>query len=123
YAYTTVSPGSPGRGVVPGRLRGVRRRAVVFGTFGAGVGLGFGFGAGGGGLVNTHCDQAVDNKPEKPRLFPWHQDTGYTFVEPQHYLTAWVALTDATVANGCPWILPRVHPARTLLPHATGQIS
>jgi ectoine hydroxylase-related dioxygenase (phytanoyl-CoA dioxygenase family) len=67
--------------------------------------------------VNLYWDQAVYKKPEKPRRFPWHQDTGYTYVEPQHYLTAWVALTDATVANGCPWILPGVHRAGTLLHH------
>ncbi len=67
--------------------------------------------------VNLYWDQAVYKKPEKPRRFPWHQDTGYTYVEPQHYLTAWVALTDATVANGCPWILPGVHRAGTLRHH------
>jgi ectoine hydroxylase-related dioxygenase (phytanoyl-CoA dioxygenase family) len=67
--------------------------------------------------VNLYWDQAVYKKPEKPRRFPWHQDTGYTYVEPQHYLTAWVALTDATVSNGCPWVLPGVHRAGTLLHH------
>ena len=43
-----------------------------------------------------YWDQAVYKKPEKPRRFPWHQDNGYTFIEPQQYLTCWVALTDAT---------------------------
>jgi phytanoyl-CoA hydroxylase len=65
--------------------------------------------------VNLYWDQAVYKKPEKPRRFPWHQDTGYTYVEPQHYLTCWVALTDATVANGCPWVLPGAHGTGTLL--------
>jgi ectoine hydroxylase-related dioxygenase (phytanoyl-CoA dioxygenase family) len=65
--------------------------------------------------VNLYWDQAVYKKPEKPRRFPWHQDTGYTFVQPQHYLTCWVALTDATIDNGCPWILPGAHRAGTLL--------
>jgi ectoine hydroxylase-related dioxygenase (phytanoyl-CoA dioxygenase family) len=65
--------------------------------------------------VNLYWDQAVYKKPEKPRRFPWHQDTGYTYVEPQHYLTCWVALTDATVANGGPWVLPGAHRAGTLL--------
>jgi phytanoyl-CoA hydroxylase len=65
--------------------------------------------------VNLYWDQAVYKKPEKPRRFPWHQDTGYTFVEPQHYLTCWVALTDATVENGCPRVLPAVHREGTLL--------
>ena len=46
--------------------------------------------------VNLYWDQAVYKKTEKPRSFPWHQDTGYTFVEPQAYLTCWLALTDAT---------------------------
>ena len=67
--------------------------------------------------VNLYWDQAVYKKPDKPRRFPWHQDTGYTFVEPQHYLTCWIALTDVTIANGCPWILPRIHRAGTLLHH------
>jgi ectoine hydroxylase-related dioxygenase (phytanoyl-CoA dioxygenase family) len=65
--------------------------------------------------VNLYWDQAVYKKPEKPRRFPWHQDTGYTFVEPQHYLTCWVALTDATIANGCPQVLPGIHRGGTLL--------
>lgn len=67
-----------------------------------------------GADVNLYWDQAVYKKPEKPRRFPWHQDTGYAYVEPQHYLTCWVALTDATVANGCPWVLPGAHRAGTL---------
>ncbi len=53
-------------------------------------------------------------KPEKPRRFPWHQDNGYTFIEPQQYLTIWVALTDATVDNGCPRVAPGVHKLWTL---------
>ena len=52
--------------------------------------------------VNLYWDQAVYKKPEKPRRFPWHQDTGYTFVDPQHYLTCWVALTDATARERLP---------------------
>jgi phytanoyl-CoA hydroxylase len=67
-----------------------------------------------GSDVNLYWDQAVYKKPEKRRRFPWHQDTGYTFVEPQHYLTCWVALTDATVENGCPWVLPAGHRSGTL---------
>jgi ectoine hydroxylase-related dioxygenase (phytanoyl-CoA dioxygenase family) len=64
--------------------------------------------------VDMYWDQAVYKKPEKPRRFPWHQDNGYTFVEPQQYLTCWVALTDATEANGCPWVAPGVHKLGTL---------
>jgi ectoine hydroxylase-related dioxygenase (phytanoyl-CoA dioxygenase family) len=64
--------------------------------------------------VNLYWDQAVYKKPEKPRRFPWHQDNGYAFVEPQQYLTVWLALTDATVDNGCPWVVPGLHRRGTL---------
>ena len=64
--------------------------------------------------VNLYWDQAVYKKPEKPRRFPWHQDNGYAFVEPQQYLTIWLALTDATVDNGCPWVVPGLHRGGTL---------
>ena len=59
--------------------------------------------------VRLYWDQAVYKKPEKPRRFPWHQDNGYTYIEPQQYLTCWIALNDATVDNGCPWVAPRLH--------------
>jgi ectoine hydroxylase-related dioxygenase (phytanoyl-CoA dioxygenase family) len=59
--------------------------------------------------VRLYWEQAVYKEPEKPRSFPWHQDNGYTFVEPQQYLTCWVALTDATIENGCPWVMPGLH--------------
>ncbi|MHB8466769.1 MAG: phytanoyl-CoA dioxygenase family protein, partial [Acidimicrobiales bacterium] len=64
--------------------------------------------------VHLYWDQAVYKKPQKPRRFPWHQDNGYTYVEPQQYLTCWVALTDATVDNGCPWVAPGMHKLGTL---------
>jgi ectoine hydroxylase-related dioxygenase (phytanoyl-CoA dioxygenase family) len=64
--------------------------------------------------VNLYWDQAVYKKPEKPRRFPWHQDNGYAYVEPQQYLTIWLALTDAHAANGCPQIAPGLHRRGTL---------
>ena len=64
--------------------------------------------------VRLYWDQAVYKKPEKPRSFPWHQDNGYTYLEPQQYLTCWVALSDATVDNGCPWVVPGLHRRGTL---------
>ena len=65
--------------------------------------------------VRLYWDQLVYKKPGTPDEFPWHQDNGYTFVEPQQYLTCWVALTDATTANGCPWIVPGAHRQGTLV--------
>ncbi len=72
-----------------------------------------------GPSVRLYWDQSVYKRPEKPQPFPWHQDNGYTYVEPQSYLTCWVALTDATVANGCPWVVPGLHRAGTLSHHLT----
>ena len=61
-----------------------------------------------------YWDQAVYKKPGNPEEFPWHQDNGYTYVEPQQYLTCWIALTDATVDNGCPWVVPGMHKLGTI---------
>jgi phytanoyl-CoA hydroxylase len=67
--------------------------------------------------VRLYWDQAVYKKPEKPRRFPWHQDNGYAYVEPQQYLTIWLALTDATVDNGCPQVVPGLHRRGTIRHH------
>jgi len=64
--------------------------------------------------VRLYWDQAVYKKPEPVREFPWHQDNGYAYVEPQQYLTCWVPLVDATVENGCPWVVPGLHLLGTL---------
>jgi ectoine hydroxylase-related dioxygenase (phytanoyl-CoA dioxygenase family) len=64
--------------------------------------------------VRLYWEQAVYKKPEKPGTFPWHQDNGYRYIEPQQYLTCWVALTSASRENGCPWIAPGQHLAGTL---------
>jgi ectoine hydroxylase-related dioxygenase (phytanoyl-CoA dioxygenase family) len=64
--------------------------------------------------VRLYWDQAVYKKPGAEDIFPWHQDNGYTFIEPQQYLTCWVALTDANEENGCPWVAPGLHREGTL---------
>jgi ectoine hydroxylase-related dioxygenase (phytanoyl-CoA dioxygenase family) len=64
--------------------------------------------------VRLYWDQAVYKRPEPTRDFPWHQDTGYQFTLPQHYLTCWIPLVDATVENGCPWMAPGLHRLGTL---------
>ena len=38
--------------------------------------------------VRLYWDQSVYKKTGKAQEFPWHQDNGYTFIEPQQYLTA-----------------------------------
>jgi phytanoyl-CoA hydroxylase len=64
--------------------------------------------------VRIYWDQAVYKHPEPDRDFPWHQDTGYTFTLPQHYLTCWVPLVDVSIESGGPWVLPGAHLEGTL---------
>jgi len=66
-----------------------------------------------GTRARLYWDQAVYKKPGNPEEFPWHQDNGYTYVEPQQYLTCWVPLTEATLDNGCPWVAPGLHKSGT----------
>jgi len=64
--------------------------------------------------VRLYWDQSVYKKSGKPQEFPWHQDNGYTFVEPQQYLTCWIPLADVEEIDGCPWIAPGLHNLGTL---------
>jgi len=64
--------------------------------------------------VRLYWDQSVYKKSGKPQEFPWHQDNGYTFIEPQQYITVWIPLADVDETNGCPWIAPRLHRGGTL---------
>lgn len=65
--------------------------------------------------ARLYHDQAVYKETEKPRRFPWHQDNGYAFVSPESYLTVWIALTDATIESGCPWVAPGMHRTGTMI--------
>ena len=40
---------------------------------------------------------------------PWHQDSWYFPFEPDHQLGVWLAVTEATLENGCLWVLPGSH--------------
>ena len=64
--------------------------------------------------VRLYWDQSVYKKTGKVQEFPWHQDNGYTFVEPQQYLTFWIPLVDVDEENGCPWVAPGLHRMGTL---------
>ncbi len=64
--------------------------------------------------VRLYWDQSVYKKTALKQEFPWHQDNGYTFIEPQQYLTLWVPLVDVDEENGCPWIAPGMHKLGTL---------
>lgn len=59
--------------------------------------------------VRLYWDQAVNKPPGATSDVPWHQDNGYTPVEPAEYVTFTVALDATTRANGCLWIQPGSH--------------
>lgn len=71
--------------------------------------------------VDLYWNQSVFKQPEGEREFPWHQDDGYTPVEPSPYLTLWLALNDATPENGCISALPGAY-KKGLLPHENSPI-
>jgi Phytanoyl-CoA dioxygenase (PhyH) len=65
--------------------------------------------------IRLYWDQAVYKQPHGAEPVLWHQDNGYTYVEPQAYLTCWVAMTDATLDNvGAPRRAPCGHPGPPL---------
>lgn len=66
--------------------------------------------------VDLYWNQSVYKGPDGNAQFPWHQDDGYTPVEPSPYLTLWLALNDATLENGCIWVRPGSQ-KHGLMPH------
>ncbi|MDX2065548.1 MAG: phytanoyl-CoA dioxygenase family protein [Fimbriimonadaceae bacterium] len=71
--------------------------------------------------VDLYWNQTVYKQPEGTREFPWHQDDGYTRVNPSPYLTLWLAINDATLENGCISVLPGSH-HRGFVPHQPSSI-
>lgn len=62
-----------------------------------------------GGDQRLYWEQAVTKPPRARTELPWHQDNGYAPTDPPQYVTCWLALEDATVRNGCIWVLPGSH--------------
>ncbi|HET9728539.1 MAG TPA: phytanoyl-CoA dioxygenase family protein [Acidimicrobiia bacterium] len=69
--------------------------------------------------VRLYWDQSVYKQPNSAEPVLWHQDNGYTYVEPQAYVTCWIAITDATPDNGCIAVMPGAHRDGTLAHHST----
>ncbi len=71
--------------------------------------------------TDLYWNQSVFKGPDGAKEFPWHQDDGYTPVEPSPYLTLWLALNDAIPENGCISVIPGSH-KRGLVPHLPSPI-
>ncbi len=48
-------------------------------------------------------------EPHDPGFVSWHQDSTYWGLEPPDIVTAWVALSESTVANGAMRVIPGSH--------------
>ncbi len=48
---------------------------------------------------------------------PWHQDSFYFAFDKQPQVGVWVALSRATLENGCLWVVPGSHAARKIFRH------
>lgn len=59
--------------------------------------------------------------PKAPLAFeiPWHQDAYYWPLEPPLVVTGWIAVTDATMQNGCLQVLPGTHKQLQPYVHST----
>ena len=52
-----------------------------------------------------------------PQFVDWHQDSAYWGFESEDVVTAWIALTESTIENGCLRVVPGSH-RRPEVPHA-----
>ena len=52
-----------------------------------------------------------------PHYIAWHQDSAYWGLSTEDEVTAWIALTESTVENGCLQVVPGSH-LRPEIPHA-----
>ena len=72
----------------------------------------------GASTLRIFHDQILSKPPKNGRPVPWHQDYGYwQMVTPADLVTCWVALDDATIANGCMNVVPGSHKWGLLAEH------
>jgi len=50
--------------------------------------------------------------PDSTAFVSWHQDAFYMGLEPDNFVTAWIALTPSTLQSGCVTVLPGTHKVR-----------
>jgi len=55
-------------------------------------------------------------EPRSPGFVSWHQDSTYWGLDPDHVITAWVALTRSDLVSGCMKVIPGTHTVEQI-PH------
>ena len=62
-------------------------------------------------LLSTHffCKQPVEDPKSNDKFVAWHQDVTYWGLEPPKTITAWLAVDDADVENGCMRVCAGTH--------------
>jgi non-haem Fe2+, alpha-ketoglutarate-dependent halogenase len=55
-------------------------------------------------------------EPQDSAYVAWHQDAAYWNLEPDDVVTAWIAISDSTLANGALAVIPGSH-REEILPH------
>lgn len=72
-------------------------------------------------LLATHffCKYPEPGATTAPKFVAWHQDVTYWGLEPPLAVTAWYAVDDADVENGCMRVIPGTHDA--IREHGTSQ--
>jgi ectoine hydroxylase-related dioxygenase (phytanoyl-CoA dioxygenase family) len=61
-------------------------------------------------VLRVWHDQIQYKPPRNGGPTTWHQDHPYwPIIQPADLVSAWVALDDADVENGCMWMVPRSH--------------
>jgi ectoine hydroxylase-related dioxygenase (phytanoyl-CoA dioxygenase family) len=58
-------------------------------------------------------------KPPEFQGQAWHQDEIYIPTRDRSLIGAWIALDDATIENGCLWVIPQSHRSGYLYPQRT----
>jgi non-heme Fe2+,alpha-ketoglutarate-dependent halogenase len=67
--------------------------------------------------ILVHSTSIFPKYPHEPDHILWHQDGYYWGLSTPHLISAWVALTNSNIENGCLRVVAGSH-ARQVLPHA-----
>jgi hypothetical protein len=59
--------------------------------------------------ILIHSSTIFTKYPEDEKFVSWHQDSHYWGLSEPRLVSAWIALTDSTTANGCLRVLPGTH--------------